>query len=485
MTVYPNPTMTTLPPNSEESGPPLSSPNATYPVIPTGMALINPLMLSDSDSSCSILAQDPSAPNFFSQGSDLLWSCQSDQTQGINAVTWRFEKFPADQQINMANFISQPPFLRGAEYGDGKWGAYQVSSVEGIQLWEDSAQLVKVVGNDVVVEYSGKPTWRDGTQNQPLWHIPFAFYNTTGPDSPTLLPRHISTVTTRIATPTNTAVTSDYTSYKFGVLVDKTVIVKQSTIEANIASESGTIRTGNGTILIPGEIVWKCIWEKTLLEVELFVDDLSEGYSREGLRGSVNKPGDEAHPSHGESSPTGSLPVPQPMGTGDASAAFLGAQQTPDTGPSGNLSMTYRRNSHRKRTSIIGGRGLMGPYPRRISIQESRPTTKRIRQVLGMDLTDPDPDGHADLGAVKCTQFIATPDGGLTPFMDKVSGEGYVVLKEQGGPGARRRRGMHRHKRGTPGLMERAAYLDGHGGPVAARKELNERDSDCFCRWSS
>lgn len=485
MTVYPNPIITVLPPNSEESGPTLSSPNATYPAIPTGIALLSPLMLSDSDSSCGILALDASAPNFFSQGSDLLWSCQSDQTQDVNAVTWRFEKFTANEQVNMADFISQPPFLRGSEYGDGKWGAYQVSSAEGIQIWEDRTQLIKIIGDDIVIEYSGKPAWRDGTQNQPLWHIPFAFYNNTDSDSTTLLPRHISTVTAAASSPASTSVTtSDYT-YKFGVLVNKTVIVKQSTIEANIASGSGTILTGNGTILIPGEIVWKCVWEKTLLEVELFVNDPSEGYSRESLRGSINKPdSDKPHVSHNGSSPTGPLPVSQPMGTGDASTTFLDSQQTPDTGPSGNLSTTYKRNSHRKRTSIISGRGQLDPYPHRISIQESRPTTKRIRQLLGMDLTDPDPDGHADLGAVKCTQFIATADGGITPFMDKVSGEGYVVLKEQGGPGTRRRN-MHRHRRGTPGMVERAAYSDGYGGPVTARKELSERDTDCFCRWNS
>lgn len=452
-------------------------------MIPTGLALLNPLLLSDSDSSCGILAQDASAPNFFGQGSDLLWSCQFDQTQDVNAVTWRFEKFSVDQQVNMADFISQPPFLRGAEYGDGKWGAYQVSSAEGIQMWEDNTQLVKVIGNDIVVEYSGKSTWRDGTQNQPLWRIPFAFYNTTV-SSTTLLPRHITTATTTASPARATTTTSDYTSYKFGVLVDKIVIVKQSTIEANIASQSGTILTGNGTALIPGEIVWKCIWEKTLLEVELFVNDPSEGFSRESLRGSTNKSeaDEQSHVSQGASSPTGSLPVPHPMGTGDASSAFLSAQQTPGTSPSGNLSMTYKRNLHRKRTSVVGG-GRVGPYPRRISIQESRPTTKRIRQVLGMDLTDPDPDGYADLGTVKCTQFIATADGGLTPFMDKVSGEGFVVLKEQSGPGMRKR---GTHKRGTPGLVERTVYSDGYGGTVAARKEeLRERDSNCFCRWSS
>lgn len=491
MTVYPNPTMTTLPPNSEESGPPLSSPNATYPAIPTGLARLDPLLLSDSSSSCGILAQDASAPSFFHQGSDLLWSCQFDQTQDVDAVTWHFEKFPIDQQVNMADFISMPPFLRGAEYGEGKWGAYLVSSVEGIQIWEDKIPLVGVIDENTVVEYSGKSTWRDGAQNQPLWHIPFAFYNNTG-TSPTLSPRHITTITAAAATSTSTSIStvnSDYTSYKFGILVDKTVIIKQSTIEANIASESGTIHTGNGTVLIPGEIVWKCIWEKTLLEVELFVDDLSEGFAREGQRGSTSKADNESEANKpslhdGGSSPTGSLPA-LPIGTGDAISTYQ-SQQTPDTGLSGNLSMTYKRGSHRKRTPSSSGHGVVGPYPRRISIQESRPTTRRIRQVLGMDLTDPDPDGHADLGAVKCTQFIATADGGLTSFMDKASGEGYVVLKEQSGPGMkRRRRGRRGRKMDGLGLKERTAYSDENEETARKGEVLVERDNDCFCRWSS
>lgn len=457
VTVYPSPTLTNLPPNSEESGPPLSSPNATYPAIPTGLALVSPLMLSDSASSCGLRAQDASAPSFFQQGADLLWSCQFDQTQIVDAVSWRFDKFPVDQPVNMEDFVSMPPFLRGAEYGDGKWGAYLVSSIEGIQMWEDNIPLVRAVGG-LMVEYSGKPTWRDGTQNQPLWNIPFGFYNNTISTSPlsssSLFPRHTTTFV------------GNYTSYKFGVLVNKTVIVKRSTIDANTASKSGTVLTGNGTVLVSGEIVWKCIWEKTLLEVELFVNDPSEGFSREGERAAVDNETTRPHSSQGSASPTGS-----PLhGTGSPTNVFFDNHlQAQPTGSAGNLSATYRRSSYRRRTpATIDTGGPVGPYPRRISVQESRPTSKRIRQVLGMDLTDPDPDGHADLGAVRCTQFVATADGGLSPFLDKVSGEGYVVLKEQSGPGAR--------KRSTDGLEER-------GGAV--RETLEERDSDCFCRWSS
>lgn len=466
MTVYPTSPLPGLPPNSEESGPPLSSPNATYPAIPTGLALVSPLMLSDSASSCGVLAQDASAPSFFRQGADLLWSCQFDQTQVIDAVSWRFDKFPANQPVNMEDFVSMPPFLRGAEYGDGKWGAYLVSSVEGIQQWEDKTSLVKTIG-DLVVEYSGKPMWRDGAQNQPLWNIPFGFYNNTvspssssSSSSSSLFPRHAATV-----------LASNYTSYKFGVLVNKTVVLKRSTIDANTASKSGTILTGNGTVLVSGEIVWKCIWEKTLLEVELFVNDPSEGFSREGERAAVDNETSRPHSSHGSASPTGSPPL---HGTGGPTSVFfdthLHAQPT-GSAAAGNLSDTYKRSSYRRRTpAIINTGGPVGPYPRRISIQESRPTSKRIRQVLGMDLTDPDPDGHANLGAVRCTQFVATADGGLSPFLDKVSGEGYVVLMEQSGPGARKRRS-------TDGLEER--------GGNAVGETLEERDSDCFCRWSS
>lgn len=475
MGYYPTSSTGLPPPNSEESGPPLSSPNATFPQIPTGTALVSPLTLSDYSSSCGISAPDASAPNYFNQGAELLWSCQFDQTQSINALTWRFDKFPADQPINMADFISMPPFLRGAEYGDGTWGAYLVSSIEGIRTWEDHVSLTKVVG-DNVVEFSGKPVWRDGAQNQPLWRMPFAFYNHTAPATPPPSTDWYNPLFARHAN-----IPFNNYSYKFGALVNKTVIVKLSTIDANTAS--GTVLTGNGTALVQGEIVWKCIWEKTLLEVELFVDDLSEGFARQGERASVEN---KTAQSQSSVSSTGS----PPRGTGDASDAFFRAQPTTDTGSAGNLSATYKRNSQRRRAPApVAGTntgGLPGMYPRRISIQESRPTTKRIRQVLGMDLTDPDPDGHANLGEVRCTQFVVGENGALSPLVDKASGEGSVVLKEQDGSNTR--------KRSTDGLElnEKLTYADGdetlaaRGGGEAG-EILKERDPapNCFCHWNS
>lgn len=486
---YPNSTTGLPPPNSEESGPPLSSPNATFPSIPTGLALVAPLVLSDYSSLCGVTALDASAPSFFSgQGAELLWSCQFDQSRAIDALTWNFEKFPADGPVNMEDFLSIPSFLRGAEYGDGTWGAYMVSSMEGIRRWENGAPLTYVIDGKMV-EYSSKGTWRDGAQSQPLWRMPFAFYNHTMSTPPQSAPIPLeSSSWSNPPSARHANIPFNNYTYKFGALVNKTVIIKRTTITANTDSQSGTILTGNGTALVPGEIVWRCIWEKTLLEVELFVDDPSEGFARQGERASVENKTDLPR---GSASSTGS---PLPRGTGDASSAFFRAQPTMGTGSAGNLSATYKRNLQRRRPPAVAATGddsktdgPTHPYPHRMSIRESRPTAKRIRQILGMDLTDPDPDGHANLGQVKCTQYVVTGFGELSPFMDNASGEGYVVLKEQSG--------SNPSKRSTDGpqLRERLAYADRDETEIlealgeGAGKILKERGPapSCFCQWNS
>lgn len=149
-----------------------------------------------------------------------------------------------------------------------------------------------------------------------------------------------------------------------------------------------------------------------------------------------------------------------PSGTG-----VLSDLRTQPT-PGGNLSATYKHRRHAPNHSNPAVGGPVGSYPLRIAIQESRPTNKRIRQLLGIDLTDPDPYGQADLGAVRCMQFTVTAGGGLTPFLDRASGEGYVVLKEQGS---------------VPVMKERSAYADRDGEGLLQTRA----DSGCFCRWSS
>lgn len=403
----------------------------------------------------------------------------------------------------MENWVSQPDFLWGAEYGNGNWGGYLVSSLEGIRIWEDKLDLVKVNRDGKLVEYAVKPPWRDGTQNQPFWKIPFALYNDTDNHDDKLSPRNYNNHSTD-------------SSYNFGVFFNKTVIIKDSTIEANLASGSGYIATGNGSILHPGEIVWKCIWEKTLLEVEVLVDIASQAVTQDKEMVSAgNEQGagndddnngpqrpnrthgyDNMHHDGGGPHPTGPpLPPPTPGDLGDDDDGdddgdffrLHPSRPTPSVSPQGNLSLTYkhRPRTHHRRTATSTTGGPVGAYPLRVSVKESRPSSNRIRQLLGMDLTDPDPLGLADLGKIKCTQFIVTGDGGLTPFVDPVTGEGFVVLKEQGkaGSGSGSGRMMER-------MRERDAYSDleeGESGRKAGSGggALEERNPGCFCQWSS
>lgn len=503
-TVYPEPTPE-VPPTSEETGPPLSSPNDTFPVIPTGTALIDPVVLAADSTSCDISAQDDSLPGWFKMGADLLWSCAYDQGDTSEALKWRFERGPINL-TNMELYPSEPDFLRGAEYGEGVWGGYVVSSAEGITKWEIGEDNVEIGVNGDVVEYSGKSSWRDGTQNQAFWRIPFAFYNTTESSSYKSKKKQLggrSTIRRGLGKrSTGNGLWSrsgDHPlddSYKFGLLFNKTVIVKQTTIDSNVARDDGVIKSGDGTALLPGEIVWKCVWEKTLLEVEVMTDIPSTAIKNQKETdgdgdedGGNDSDDDDDHTTTILSStiatPTSTISanssltktdqqVPSPTGcpyqpncphyNGDASFPnippppppshshnvddFFGlkhppqATETPTT--NGNLTRRFLKRHVERSTPT--------PYPLKISIKESRPTSARIRRLLGMDLTDPDPKGRANLGEVACTRYVVTVKGGLTPLVDHDTGEGYVKLNE------------------IP----------------SSKGRLKERgDSTCYCKWNS
>ncbi|KAH0604282.1 uncharacterized protein H6S33_006659 [Morchella sextelata] len=484
-TVYPEPT-TEVPPTSEETGPPLSSPNDTFPVIPTGTALIDPILLSEKSTSCDISAQDASSPGWFGMGASLLWSCAYDQDDTNEALTWRFERGPVNL-TNMELFPSEPDFLRGAEYGEGAWGGYVVSSAEGITKWEIGDDMMEVTVNGDVVEYSGKPSWRDGTQNQVFWKIPFAFYNTTEAShnkgrkkqlagrSPTAHELGTRSTGNRLWGRGDHPLDD---SYKFGILFNKTVIIKQSTIDENIARDDNIIKSGNGTALYPGEIVWKCVWEKTLLEVEVMPDVPSTAVTKEKETHDDKDENDNGYDSDDDDHttcststtatptmsantsftktneqhppPTGcnfepdcphfddgedhsfpsfpSIPPPPPPSHQHNTDDFFGLKppkptETPTT--NGNLTRKLRLKRHVERSTPTS-------YPLKVNIKESRPSSSRLRRLLGMDLTDPDPNGRANLG--------------------EDTGEGYVILDEK--PNSKGR--------------------------------LRERDdSTCYCKWDS
>lgn len=367
---------------------------------------------------------------------------------------------------NMEAFDSEPDFLTSDEYGEGSWGGYLVSSFEGIQRWEDDEDFVVYHNDGTKEELSGKTAWRDGMQNQAFWRIPLAFYNSTenNPPDKKLAARSGSRYSAGLRSRTDYPLDD---SYKFGILFNKTVIVKDSTIKSNKDLDNGIIKTGNGTALVTAEIVWKCVWEKTLLEVEVMVDIPSQAFIH-GKK-TDNDDGDDyydhdyPHPPDKtyESSQVGSpSPSCYPKEHSQDDSLGLGAKQ--QSAPTGDLQPRSGHQKSKQRREL-----QKFSYPLKVSMKESRPHSRRLRQLQGMDLTDPDPEGHAEPGAVRCTQYVVGPMGGLIPFVDE-AGEGFIVLREEQGVMSKKER-----------LRERGEL------EVVEGLQLRERDGDCFCRWNS
>ncbi|RPB01968.1 hypothetical protein L873DRAFT_1674913, partial [Choiromyces venosus 120613-1] len=447
---------TEMPPSSEETGPPVSDPNNTFPDIKTGMAVLTPLILSEISSGCAVTPQDQSSPNFFNLGADLLWSCQNSPDKPL---VWRFDPFPPKPSgVDMGTFPSHPDFLKGAEYGDGSWGGYMLSSLEGIIKFDDDGDMIIKDGNGQV-EYSDGPGWRDGAQNPLFWHIPLAYYNTTV--TPIINKR------LRIRA-NNSSPVGKFANYKFGILYNKTVVLKQSAIDQTLAvlkNPEGTLKFADGTALGEGEIVWKCVWEKTLLDVEISINQPSLACLPKGFEGGSGPPGhgddncgwgDGRGDSGGFYDDRGALPTESP--SGDPSGPPGGPPQSSFSAGNGDqfdpsvtalaiptptsLNSTAGSTDGYKFSDIpIAAKVKRGgptlPYPLKITIEETRPTSKRLRRVMGMDLTDADPYGYDKLGEVKCTQMVVTRLGGLREFTD-ANGEGLVILKEQA-PSRRKR----------------------------------------------
>ena len=318
-------------------------------------------------------------------------------------------------------------------------------------------------------EYSNEPGWRDGTQNPLFWHIPLAYYNTTStPTNNKLL---------KLRSNNNSTSVGKFANYKFGILYNKTVVLKQSVIDQTLAvlrNTGGFPKFANGTALGEGEIVWKCVWEKTLLDVEISINQPSlaqpptvfsgdrgppgHGDGDDGLgdgpgggQGSDDYSQDRSRTSSGSSpgsspgdpqGPPGGPPPQNSFNTGDG-----GQFKTPVTTfaiptPTGlNTSIDDTDGAYETSDIPVAGVIKRGestlPYPLRITIEETRPSPSRLRYIQGMDLTDADPDGRSRLGDIKCTRMVVTPRGGLRELID-ANGGGFVVLREQVSPPRKR-----------------------------------------------
>jgi hypothetical protein len=112
----------------------------------------------------------------------------------------------------------------------------------------------------------------------------------------------------------------------------------------------------------------------------------------------------------------------------------------------------------------------VGRYPQQVKIKESRPSKDRLKQVLGISLSDYDDGGRSAPGAVTCKRMIMVDDYALKE--DPGDGDGVVTFQEQQviesytdddddddyDPDSRRRR----------------------------RKRTNyDNDAECYCAWRS
>jgi len=443
-------TVAEMPPSSEETGPPISDSDNSFPDITTGMAVLKPLILSEASSDCLVRPLDPYSPGVFNLGSNLLWSCQNSPDKPL---VWRFDPFPPTP-FNMDTFPSYPDFLRGAEYGDGSWGGYMLSSSEGIRKFDDNWDMVVKDGAGQE-EYSNKPGWMDGAQNPLFFHIPLAYYNSSTPNNKPLKLR------SNDSTPVG-----KFANYKFGILYNKTVVLKQNAIDQTLAvlkSAGGPPKFANGTALGESEIVWKCVWEKTLLDVEISINQHSLAQPPPGSGGDHGPPGHgdgddglgdgpgdgrggggfsdgrggatSGSPSGNPRGPPGGHPPRNSFNPSNGDQFKPPVTAPPIPTPTGlNTSVDGADDGDGSSDIPIAGKIKRGespsPYPLKITIEETRPTSKRLKRVLGMDLTDADPNGSGRLGDVKCTRMVVTPSGGLREFMD-ASGGGLVILKEQ------------------------------------------------------
>ncbi|PWW79705.1 hypothetical protein C7212DRAFT_288949 [Tuber magnatum] len=448
-------TVAEMPPSSEETGPPISDPDNAFPDIKTGMAVLTPLILSEVSSDCPIEPQDRSSPVFFELGSTLLWSCENSPDKPL---VWRFDHFPPESsRVKMNTFPSHPEFLLGAEYGAGSWGGYMLSSLEGLMKFDDDWNIVK--DDNSQEEYSAEPGWRDGAQNPLFWHVPLAYYNSSIAINKRLKLRS-----------NNSAPVGKFANYRFGILYDKTVVLKQNSIDQTLAvlkNTRGPPKFANGTALGEGEIVWKCVWEKTLLDVEISINQPSLARHPTGFGGGRGPPdhrdgdgglGDGRGSSDGFSDERGGALHGSPSGDPPGPPGGPPPQNSFNPGNGGqfdppvtalaiptptelNNSVDSTDGAYKFSDIPIAGKikreGPTLPYPLKITVEETRPTSKRLRRVMGMDLTDADPRGLGKLGDVKCTQMVVTRLGGLREFVG-ANGEGLVILKEQGSPRRKR-----------------------------------------------
>ncbi|KAI5815809.1 hypothetical protein BZA77DRAFT_247920 [Pyronema omphalodes] len=439
-------------PTPEQTAAPRSDPDGKYPDIPVGEALINPIELKTLDTACALTRNSIGSPDYFEQGSAGLWSCSLPEGK---PMLWDVDEWPASlAHAELSKIHSVPDTLTCAEWENGLWGSYLLSSEEG-EYARDKRNLVFETPAGERVWYAPDHGWREGMVNPSFYRQPLAFRNVTWRYDPTT-----NTHSKRDSNGTNPLTTL---SYNFGILYNKTVILRETTmIETHNTGATNSNKNGNGSELLPKEKVWMCIWEKTLLEVELMINEPSISALKKATAQSFNPGNDtDSEDEDGDGILTTiivGLPSTTPTPSSTASpTADLGAPAPMPSPPKptdgnlhGNLSQIGKHFQFGLPVGGGGGRGgsptpsnpktnlqkratPKGPrhFSKKIYMKESRPTPDRLRRVLGIDRTDLDPDGKTVPGNITCRKMIVLDDGGLAEFKPEGEEVVDVILSEE------------------------------------------------------
>lgn len=408
---------------------------------------MGPLILQESNQDCYLEPEDSSAPEFFFRdGAAALWTCQIPESKPF---LWNFQGLPPNLTgTQIVNLGSEPEPLQYAEFETGKWGGYTVTSKEGerdhwgVNEWMDKA------GNWNM--YSSQ-AWREGLQSPAFWNQPLTFMN----------------ITNRYGN------TTEPPSYKFGLLHEKKVLFREKTLEAKSEEDVEAATTlEDNDVITEGEVVWMCSWNKTIFEVDLFLDEdtmeedtvgydlpafissysdvtfdgkeelyASEEVLEEMIEDDINSGMVENiddlfdSESNIEDQVEAIYDTPQdPLEDSVFDAMennqnFGGEPQHPVT-PVAVPTSTPTPVQDPSSLSGMQKKRAPGRYPLKLEIREYRPNTRRLKDVQGIDRTEGDTDPRTKWGAVHCVKMMAIANHGLRTFVGK-DGEGKVTLRQR------------------------------------------------------
>lgn len=394
-------------PSPEQTMVPKADPNNQFPNIPVGQNVISPIELKTFNSGCTIVRTDQTSPSYFKSGSTGLWTCNIPEKKPL---LWDIDVWPVNLVgAELSKLKSVPDTLTCADWENNRWGGYIISSEEGEYNKERKNTVYQTHSGERVL-YSAIHGFREGMQGPAFFRQPLGFRNVTW--------EYSGTVDNKSSHPASL----NTLSYTFGILYNKTVILKETTMIQTFNTDGeNDERNGNGTEFEHNEKVWMCVWEKTLLEVELMVNESSIAKLR---KASTATEGGNSYNTDTDDEDNDSflttIVVGHPISSASSTSAYS-AQPTvlPDFESVGDARLHKRNRSKR------GPRHLS----RKVYIKESRPTEDRLRRVLGIDRTDDDPEGRARPGAVRCRKMLVQDDGGLMEYT-AVGEEVEVKLKE-------------------------------------------------------